>query len=149
MDSRKQKKDKSDLIAKIFIFFVFGIGIGYSIYRQLYIAEHKDEQRYTVATIKEKYIVARQGEGKVYTYRLAQKEYEGVCKSKACIESEIGTRYYVRTWIDRPSWSDLFEEYPVPENIHDPPTQGWTLEELQKIDPYFKPEDTFIFKPEI
>ncbi|MDW7692338.1 hypothetical protein R9C00_13640 [Flammeovirgaceae bacterium SG7u.111] len=48
-----------------------------------------------------------------------------------------GKRYYVKFTIDYPSQSIMLFNNPVPEYVSDPPLDGWTLKELQKVDPLF------------
>jgi len=52
----------------------------------------------------------------------------------------IGEKVYIVFPTGKPEKADFYLDFDVPDNIPEPPAEGWTLEELKDIDPSFQPE---------
>ena len=51
----------------------------------------------------------------------------------------IGERVYIVFPKGMPEKAEIFLDFDVPSNLPEPPPGGWTLQELQQLDPHFKP----------
>ena len=54
--------------------------------------------------------------------------------------ADIGDRVYILFPKGKPERAELYLDFDVPPNLPEPPPEGWTLEEIQALDPNFKPE---------
>lgn len=95
--------------------------VGYLVYKN-YI-KSQSEERYTVCEIVDKYVSAKDI-GKRYEYYVEGKRFEGVCTSQECVDTEIGERFLIKFWIDKPEWTEIYFDRPVSQEV-EVPSKGW------------------------
>jgi hypothetical protein len=133
-----QESIKTQLAKMTFLswigFSIFVFSIGYLIYSSWV---RTLPQCYTIGVITEvKY--GHKSPTVYYKYSIMNKDYEAFIPKSGRNYLKAGRRFYVTVPIGYYDEGLLLAEYPVPEYVEQPPSKGWTLKELQKIDPDFK-----------
>lgn len=108
-------------LSVVFMTGLFIMLISYLIYENY--TKSQSEIRYTVCEIKEVYVSSKDI-GKKYLYSFKGKRYESTCTSQDCVRAQIGDRFLMKLWVNRPEWNQIFFDKPVVKGVK-PPADGW------------------------
>ncbi|UZR98447.1 hypothetical protein [Chondrinema litorale] len=102
------------------------------------------EQRYTYSSLSVG-IPSNGGPYAEWEIKFKGKSYLGMSLAPEDYSDKVRKKYYVKFPVEYPSQSVMLFHAPVPDSIPEPPPNGWTLKELHKIDPRFKPDPDYFF----
>lgn len=118
------EKQKNRLAYIIFIlmglsFVVFNV-VGYH-YNNLM----EKDGRYTVAYLNRIRQTTKMGKVLYYSYTVNGKKYRGSEPDIEGISFDFSKNYFVKFPVKHPEFSKILLDYPVPDSIKSPPSEGW------------------------
>lgn len=127
------KKWKDNIISLLTLSLLI---IGVWLYVHYY---NRMPQKYTIGKAIDTWVPSNGDRGLKYEYNIYYKKYENIIRVPGK-NFKVGEHYFVRFPEEHYDKGVLMLDKPVPDSINEAPLDGWTLEELQKIYPEFKPE---------
>jgi hypothetical protein len=123
MANRDIRETIINIIAGMFIFFF--ILLMFASYIQRWFIG--DEQKYTIGTIMDFKVGGKSSPNLIFTYTVNEQKHtgsEGTYRFNS-LKPIYKKRFYVGFNPKHTGYSRMFLDYPVPDNIHSAPFEGW------------------------
>jgi len=87
----------------------------------------KEDYRFTIATIIDRYFPAEGGPDVDYSYYVNNKSYIGSYQSVMKPSVQLHKRYYIKFYPKDPNIANILFDMPVPDSIKEAPDEGWEV----------------------